>query len=134
MLKRTRECVEDKERIETLLPHEGREISERKDLELSLMLQNFVDLHGREEPSEEKGKGLRPWTPVDTMLQTDELGGIMSQSINPTNRKTRVSVRARCQGPTVSSIRNDICQWRKLISHRYACLEINFLVSMSICR
>jgi hypothetical protein len=28
--------------------------------------------------------------------------GITSQSVNPANRKTRVSVRVRCQGPTVS--------------------------------
>ena len=27
--------------------------------------------------------------------------GITSQSVNPANRKTRVSVRVRCQGPTV---------------------------------
>lgn len=36
-------------------------------------------------------------------------GGITSQSVNPANRKTRVSVRVRCQGPTVRHNACNIC-------------------------
>jgi len=43
-----------------------------------------------------------------TLLESSKLGapaaGITSQSVNPANRKTRVSVRVRCQGPTVRRI------------------------------
>ncbi|XP_072991395.1 uncharacterized protein [Typha latifolia] len=85
--------------------------SEAKQLGLSLRLQTYEDPHEKEEANEDNSMGIRSWAPLESSkLQAGELAaGITSQSINPANRKTRVSVRARCQGPTMY----DGCQWRK---------------------
>ncbi|RWW28639.1 hypothetical protein GW17_00006869 [Ensete ventricosum] len=78
-------------------------VADNKELGLSLSLQTYSEPHEREDASfEEKGKRLRSWQPLDAKLQTGQLSMTTSQSINSANRKTRVSVRARCQGPTVS--------------------------------
>ncbi|KAJ8480514.1 hypothetical protein OPV22_024241 [Ensete ventricosum] len=77
------------------------------ELGLSLSLRTFAGPHA--DTSEAKGKGLKSWQPLDDKLQTGGFSMVTSQSINPATRKTRVSVRARCQGPTM----NDGCQWRK---------------------
>ncbi|CAL9115597.1 unnamed protein product, partial [Musa hybrid cultivar] len=80
----------------------GSGLADDEELCLSLSLHTHVDPHQRDDAREEKGKGLKSWA-------AGELTTITSQSINPATRKTRVSVRARCQGPTM----NDGCQWRK---------------------
>lgn len=78
-------------------------VADDKELGLSLSLQTYSDPHEREDASfEEKGKQLRSCQSLDAKLQTGQLFMTTSQSINPANRKTRVSVRARCQGPNVS--------------------------------
>lgn len=80
---------------------------ESKELGLSLSLQTYADTAIRDQElgdrdiREAGGYSLLE----SSKVQTNEMSaGITSQSINPANRKTRVSVRVRCQGPTVSSI------------------------------
>ncbi|RWW34360.1 hypothetical protein GW17_00000874 [Ensete ventricosum] len=76
------------------------------ELGLSLSLRTFAGPHA--DTSEAKGKGLKSWQPLDDKLQTGGFSTVTSQTINPTTRKTRVSVRARCQGPTVQRCLEDM--------------------------
>lgn len=81
---------------------------ENKELGLSLSLQSYADTPDRDQESGDRDNIAVPGGGYSLLesskIHTNELAGITSQSINPANRKTRVSVRVRCQGPTVSSI------------------------------
>ena len=82
--------------------HQADEDSEFK-LGLSLGLQTMQEDRNEEETTDEE-KGIESWAVDDSSkhLKVGELAGVTSQSINPTSGKTRVSIRTRCPGPTVS--------------------------------
>lgn len=75
----------------------GIDSDDATELSLSLSLQTHADPHEGVDARAEKGKGSKSSAPLQDAAM------ITSHSINPTTRRTRVSVRARCQGPTVSS-------------------------------
>lgn len=81
------------------------DLGDDNELGLSLSLRTFAGPHA--DTSEEKGKGSKSWQPLDDKLQTGGFSTVTSRSINPATRKTRVSVRARCQGATVSLSENE---------------------------
>lgn len=71
------------------------------ELGLSLSLQTSTTNHG--EYKEENSEELTSYMSVQNKIkQTEMAAGIANQVATPPNRKSRVSVRARCEAATVS--------------------------------
>ena len=85
--------------------HDPRESTE---LGLSLRLQTNTSQQeireeGKEDQSKEKDMARFVTPPQSKLQASHDVGGVTTQVTSPPNRKARVSVRARCQGATVSS-------------------------------
>lgn len=70
------------------------------ELGLSLRLQTSTTNH--EEDKGENSDELTSYMAVQNKIKQTEMVGIASQVATPPNRKSRVSVRARCEAATVS--------------------------------
>ncbi|KAJ8478351.1 hypothetical protein OPV22_022078 [Ensete ventricosum] len=75
---------------------QGMDSDDATELSLSLSLQTHADPHKRVDARAEKGKGFEKFGTTPGCGHDH----ITSHSTNPATRRTRVSVRSRCQGPT----------------------------------
>lgn len=81
------------------------------ELGLSLRIQSQHDDQIREkDEAEDEGKNnckkedvTKKPNPIENKLQRVDLRGLINNAASPANKKARVSVRARCETPTVST-------------------------------
>lgn len=86
-----------------ILPSSSPEDNEESELGLSLRLKPNTR-EEREEDGEANKEETVSFIPIQNRLPRTDLAAIKSHAASPPNRKARVSVRARCQTATVSSI------------------------------